>query len=234
MNLVKLFKFDKMSSMGYNGSKRGIEMPKNQFTALWKQYEPFIQAIVELFHPFAEAAVHDLEKGKIVAIYHNISQRKIGDPSPLKELQVNIQDFPDFFSPYYKENWDGRPLKCTSVTMRNQAGKPIGLICINVDVSFFRDGAQLLDAFLKTKVEASNPVEIFSAGGEEQVLKVLKQCLEEKNLSLVHLNRDQKKELVWQLYQKGVFNFKNAIPLVAKKLKTSRGSIYNYIKQEIK
>lgn len=205
-------------------------MKKDPFDTLLKHYEPVIQAIVELFHPFAEAAVHDLRKGKIVSLYHNISQRKIGDPSPLKELQVKIEDFPDYFTPYYKENWDGRPLKCTSITMRNEKGEPIGLICINIDVSFFRDGAQVLEAFLKTKREASNPVEIFSAGCEEHVLKVIQQYIEEKNLSLNHLSRDQKKELVWQLYKKGVFNFKNAIPLVAKKLKTSRASIYNYIK----
>jgi predicted transcriptional regulator YheO len=216
-----------MSDLCYTGG-----MKNNEFTVLWKQYEPFIQAIVELFHPFAEAAVHDLQKGKIVALYHNISQRKIGDPSPLRELQVNIQDFPDFFFPYNKENWDGRPLKCTSVTMRNKKGEPIGLICINVDVSFFRDGAEILEAFLKIKRDASNPVEIFSAGCEEHVMKVIGQYIEEKNLSLSHLNRDQKRELVWQLYNKGVFNFKNAIPYVAKKLKTSRGSIYNYIKEQ--
>lgn len=205
-------------------------MPNKEFAILWKQYEPMIQAVVDLFHPLAEAAVHDLEAGRIVAIYHNISQRKVGDPSPLKELQVNSKDFPDYFSPYYKDNWDGRPLKCTSITMRNKKGEPIGLICINIDVSFFREGAQLLEAFLKTKREASNPVEIFSSGCEEHVLKVIQQYIEEKNLSLSHLNRDQKRDLVWQLYKKGVFNFKNAIPFVAKKLKTSRGSIYNYIR----
>jgi len=206
-------------------------MKNDSFTLLWKQYEPFIQAAVELFHPFAEAAVHDLRKGKIVAIYHNISQRKIGDPSPLKELQVKIEDFPDFFPPYYKENWDGRPLKCTSITMRDQKGRPIGLICINIDVSFFQDGAHLLEAFLKTKRGASNPIEIHSAGCEEHVLSAIEHYVKEKGVSLNHLTRDHKKELVCQLYKKGIFNFKNAVPFVAKKLKTSRASIYNYIKQ---
>jgi predicted transcriptional regulator YheO len=195
----------------------------------WKQYEPLIEAVIALFHPFVEAAVHDLKKGKIVAIYHNISQRKVGDPSPLKEMKVAVDQFPDHFPPYYKENFDGRPLKCTSITIRNAKGKPIGLICINVDVTFFQEGHRLLEAFLKTKETAANPVEIFGQC-EEQATQLIDQYLKEKRLSLNHLNRDQKKEIVQHLYRKGVFNFKNAAPFVAKKLNTSRASIYNYIK----
>jgi D-arginine utilization repressor len=206
-------------------------MQNTPFSALWKQYEPLIKAIVELFHPFVEAAVHDLEQGKIVAIYHNISQRQVGDPSPLKELKVDTKDFPEYFSPYYKQNWDGRPLKCTSITMRNKKGDPIGLICLNVDTSFFQDGYRLLETFLKTKNEAENPIEIFGSECESQAIGVIQQYLEEKHLSLNHLNRDQKKELVQQLYRKGIFNFKNATPFIAQKLNTSRASVYNYIKQ---
>ncbi|MBI5274327.1 MAG: PAS domain-containing protein [Chlamydiales bacterium] len=206
-------------------------MKNSEFTALWKQYDPLIKAIVELFHPFVEAAVHDLKQGKIVAIYHNISQRKVGDPSPLKELKVNIKDFPEYFTPYYKQNWDGRPLKCTSITMRSKNGNPIGLICLNMDASFFQDGYHLLEAFLKTKREAANPIEIFGSQCEEQAMSVIQRYLDEKHLSLNHLNRDQKKQLVQHLYKKGIFNFKNTAPFIAKKLNTSRASVYNYIKK---
>ncbi len=206
-------------------------MPSREFTALWKHYEPLIKAVVDLFHPFVEAAVHDLEKGKVVAIYHNISQREVGEPSPLKELKVDTEDFPEYFTPYYKQNWDGRSLKCTSVTMRNKKGKPIGLICLNIDASFFQDGYQLLKTFLNVKDEAENPIEIFGSQCEEQAEGVIKQFLDEKHLSLNHLNRAQKRELVVQLYRKGIFNFKNATPFIARKLNTSRASIYNYIKQ---
>ncbi len=206
-------------------------MRKSEFSMVWKQYEPLIQAIVELFHPFVEAAVHDLKQGKVVAIYHNISQRKVGEPSPLKELKVEIENFPDFFSPYYKQNWDGRPLKCTSITMRNKKGIPIGLICINADVSVFQDSCRFLESFLQIKGKADNPIEIFGSECESQSENIIQQFLEEKHLSLDRLSRDQKKELVQRLYRKGVFNFKNAAPFIAKKIRSSRASIYNYIKQ---
>jgi D-arginine utilization repressor len=203
---------------------------QSEFTQLWKQYEPLLQAIVELFQPFVEAAVHDLERGKVVALYHNISQRKVGDPSPLKELKVDIKDFPDYFSPYYKDNWDGRSLKCVSITMRGKKGDPVGLICINADVSVLGDCHKLLSSFLKIRDNAENPIEIFGSACEDQAESVIKHYLDEKRLSLTHLSRDQKKELVQLLYQKGIFNFKNAAPFIAQKLNTSRATVYNYIK----
>src|ERR1700722_338034 len=118
-------------------------MKQPAFSELWKCYEPMIEAMVELFHPFVEAAVHDLVEGKLVALYHNISQRKVGDPSPIKEFKLDVDDFPDRFAPYYKTNWDGRALKCTSITIRNHKGKPVGLICFNVDTSVMQEAHRL-------------------------------------------------------------------------------------------
>lgn len=204
---------------------------KDEFDKCWKHYEPFIKAIVELFHPFVEAAVHDLNKGQLIAIYHNISQRKVGETSPLHELKVSTAKFPDYFAPYYKKNWDGRSLKCTSVTVRNKKGKPAGLICFNVDASFALDAHKLLEIFLKTKSEAENPVELFGSQCEEQTTFFIEQYLTDKNLSLNHLNKKQKQELVQHLYHKGIFNFKNAAPFIAQYLNISRASVYNYIKQ---
>lgn len=202
-----------------------------EFASQLSRYEPAVQAFVKLLHPFAEVAIHDLEKGVVAAIYHNISQRKIGETSPLTELKIPTDKFPDVFPPYYKCNWDGRPLKCTSITMRDKKGKAIGLICLNLDVSYFQDAQQLLRSFLTVTCEAENPIELFGNRPEDEIETIIKQFLQEKQLSLRSLNRLQKRELVLHLHGKGVFNFKNAAPLVAKKLSMSRASIYNHIKR---
>lgn len=202
-----------------------------EFEQYWKTYEPLIKALVDLLYPFLEVAIHDLNQGKLAAIYHNISQRKVGEVSPLSELKVNTSNFPDYFDAYYKKNWDGRPLKCTSVTVRNERGKAIGLICFNVDASFAQETQHLLKMFLKTKTEAENPIEIFGSHSEEQITHFIHNYLEDKKLSLNHLNHKQKQELVQYLYHKGVFNFKNSVPCLARSLRISRASIYNYIKQ---
>lgn len=205
---------------------KGQQLLKDQIDL----YTPLIEAVVNLFHPFAEAAVHDLRTGRIVKIYHNLSQRKEGESSPLHELGIPVDQFPDHFTPYYKQNWDGRPLKCTSITIRDSEGRPIGLICINVDVSFFQDAQKLFQTFLNVHQEAANPIELFG-GGEEQILKMMEEYLNEHQLTVNHLTKNQKKEVIQHLYVKGAFYLKNAAPLLAKTLKISRASVYNYIKE---
>jgi predicted transcriptional regulator YheO len=203
---------------------------KNRLKDQIDQYAPCIEAIVTLFHPFVEAAVHDLRTGKIVKLYHTISQRKEGDKSPLHELGIKADQFPDYFTPYYKRNWDGRQLKCTSITIRDQNDKAIGLICFNVDVSVFQDTQRVLQSFLSVEQQAENPVDLFGKG-PEQIVEMIESYLHERHLTLNHLSKSQKKELIQFMHHKGIFNFKNAVPLLARSLKLSRASIYNYIKQ---
>src|SRR5262249_13714464 len=107
----------------------------------------------------------------------------------------------------------------------------IGLICLNMDASFIQDAQRILESFLKVRSEADNPIEIFGAQCEDQAAAIIQQYLDEKRVSLNFLTREQKKEIVQELYRKGIFNYKSAAPFVAKKFNISRASVYNYIKQ---
>lgn len=198
-----------------------------------KKQLPFIQAIVELFHPLVEGALHDLESGKIVALFNNISKRQVGDASPLKELNVSTDSFPDYFPPYYKTNWDGRRLKCTSITVRDDNKAPIGLICFNFDSSLFEQSIHTFSMLLQLGAKGENPIELFGENWQEQIQLQIALYLKEQGLSQSTLTRSQKKSLVQHLYQKGIFNFKNAAPFLADLLGISRASLYNYIKSQV-
>lgn len=198
----------------------------------WKQYEPMIQALVALFNPFMEVAVHDLKEGKIVALYNNLSGRSVGESSPLAELKIPTEGFPDFFSPYYKSNWDGKPLKCTSITIRDVKKVPIGLICLNVDTSFAKEAERVLQLFLKTETSAENPIEMFGGQCEEQARMLIDEFLKKHQTSLTNLKRGEKRLLINFLHEKGILNYKNSVPFLARYLNLSRASIYNYIKGE--
>jgi D-arginine utilization repressor len=204
---------------------------KTTFNQQLKVYQPFIEAIVELFHPFVEAAIHDLKSGKIVALYNNLSRRKVGQNSPLKELEVPANQLPDYFAPYYKTNWDGRPLKCTSITVRDAKGEAIGLICFNFDTTFFQGIQSQLASFLAVVKEAKHPLEL--TGDWQKCLEELIQEYErEHHVAVSHLTRSQKRDLVRFLYENGIFNYKNAPNLIAKSLHISRASVYNYLQKE--
>jgi D-arginine utilization repressor len=203
----------------------------NKIDKLLKPYQNFIEAIVILFNPFIEVAIHDLHNGTLAAIYNSFSKRKIGEKSPLKELKVKIDEFPDVFPPYNRRNWDGKKLKCTSITLRDEAGNPVILICLNFDTSILVQTKDILEAFLKIKTESGNPIETYGESCEQQISSLTEHFLKERQTSRSALDRNNKKELIEFLYRKGVFHFKNSVPFIAKYLQLSRASIYNYIKE---
>lgn len=190
-----------------------------------------LEATIKLLHPYAEGALHDLKTGKIVALYNNISRRNIGDPSVVTELGLDIQNFPDIFEPYYKTNWDGKKLKCTSVTVRDQSGIPVGLVCINFDTTAFEDMSHQLGAFLNPKTGSTlNPVEQFTENWRQQVAAFIAEYAAKNNLAPSALAKAEKSELVGQLYDHGYFNYRDAAADIARALKVSRTTVYNYLK----
>jgi len=193
-------------------------------------YFPFVRGVVELFYPFVEGAVHDLRSGQIVALFNNFSKRSVGDKTPLHELRVKTDEFPDVFKPYNKINWDGKKLKCTSITIRDSEKKPVGLICINFDVSAFAEINHLVENFLSVTVESGNPVDLYSDDWEEQIQGVIREYLKKNQLLLSKMSYHDKKMLVNHLYQKGYFNYKYAAKYIAEFLRISRATIYNYLK----
>lgn len=195
-----------------------------------KIYIPFVEAVVGLFSPFVEAAIHDLQTGKIFALYNNISKRTVRDPSPLHELGVPVEKFPDFFLPYYKTNWDGRKLKCTSITIRNKEKKPIALICLNFDTSVFHDMQLNLADLLKVSPTAENPLELFKDNWQEKITIFIKQSAKVTYSQIKTLPLEEKKKIVQDLYQHGLFNYKQAALYIAKQLGVSRATVYSYLK----
>lgn len=195
-----------------------------------QRYIPMIQGIISLFAPFVEIAIHDVESGRISAIFNDITNRKVGDISPLKTLQLPVDQFPDVFEPYYETNWDGRKIKCTTITVRDDHHKPVTLICINFDVSVFSDMQVNLETFLKVRQDTGNPVELYGGNWQEKIDDLISHFLLKHKLILGKLSREQKKSLIEELSKEGVFFFKNAAPYIAQKLDISRATIYNYLK----
>ncbi|MDA1079817.1 MAG: PAS domain-containing protein [bacterium] len=193
-------------------------------------YLPLIQGIIALFAPFVEVTVHDITTGKISAIYGNITNRAVGDLSPVTELSVPVDEFPDVFDPYYETNWDGRKIKCTTVTVRDEAKRPVALICCNFDVSVFQDMQVNLKTFLEVKENTNNPVELYSGNWQEKIDAHVEKYLSQHKLILGKLSRQQKHDLVDELSKHGVFFLKNAAQYIASKLGISRATIYNYLK----
>ena len=202
----------------------------NSTNDLLKPFIPMIEGVVALLAPFLEVAVHDIQSGEISAIYNNLSNRKVGDPSPIEQLKIPVDKFPDLFEPYYETNWNGHKIKCTTVTIRDEQKKANALICFNLDTFVFQDIQLNLKTFLEVKPTTGNPVELFGENWQTKIDKSIENYLARHKLILDNLSREQKQTLVEELSKEGIFFYKNAPGYVARKLRLSRATIYNYLK----
>lgn len=198
-------------------------------TAL-KEYFSVAQAITALLQPYAEVVIHDLKTGKIAAIYNNFSKRAVGEESLIEEDLPNYTSFPDVFPVYTKINWDGTKLKSSTATLRDENKTPIGLLCINLDVSKWEEFRQLLDQWSNISDYKNQPEVLFKDDWREKINFYISDYLNKESLTLKILSKEKKRDLIQALYREGAFKAKNAATYVADVLDLSRASIYNYLR----
>lgn len=192
-------------------------------------YFPVAQAITALLHPHAEVVIHDLKTGQIAAIYNPFSKRKVGDESLIEELP-DYAPLPDVFPIYTKVNWDGKKLKSSTATLRDKNKTPIGLLCINLDVSRWEEFRHLLDQWSKIPSYQNEPEVLFKDDWREKINLYVSDYLNKEGLILKMLSKEKKRDLVQALHREGAFKAKNAATYVADVLDLSRATVYNYLR----
>lgn len=192
------------------------------------RYQPIADAIATLFSPYAEIAIHDLASQKLVYIANNYSQRELGEDSNLNDLRFDQHS--QVIGPYQKRNWDGRQLRSISTVLRDDNRQPIGLLCINLDITVFESAKAALELFLSGQQLQPQPEVLFQDDWQERINTYIHQWLQQQQLTLAALNNASRRMLIETLYQQGAFNGKNAAGYVAKILGIARATVYNHLK----
>jgi D-arginine utilization repressor len=197
-------------------------------------YVAVATAIEMLLHPYAEVVLHNIATNRIELILNAFSKRFVGDDSLLNEQElvlIHSQTTQDVLGPYSKTNWDGRTLKSISSILRAVDGKPVALLCINVDVSQFEQASNLLQRFLTPANSTPQPAALFKEDWQERINEWVQQYLQESSTTLTVLTRSEKRVLVQRLEKEGAFKAKNAAVYVGRVLKISRATVYNYLSE---
>lgn len=209
---------------------------KQKDRAILDSYNVVADTIAKAFGSHCEVVIHTLSnvsQSVTKIVNGHVTGRKEG--SPLTDFGIEIMKKADslesdIIGPYFIDLDDGRKLRCVTLLIRNEKAKPIGMMCINIDLSaplldFFKD-------FLLTRGESSQEiVEHFAITPKEMILRTL-----DKVKSLVDNQRkvspsDKNKMVVVELYKKGIFNVRGSIDLVAEETGISRYTVYNYIRE---
>lgn len=180
--------------------------------------------LAALYAPYLEAVVHDLSTASVAHIANPMSHRGPGDPSHLEDFAYDPGS--RVVGPYEKINWDGRRMKCVSVVLRDPAGEPLGLLCLNTDVSGFDQVRRALDAFLAPAAAQGDVASLFVADWHESVNRLVAAWTGERGLTVERLDRIQRRALIAELQRKGAFEARRAPAYVARLLGVSRATLY--------
>ncbi len=191
-------------------------------------FKPVADAIQALLAPHAEVVIHDLSQDRIVYIANCFSKRAPGDESLLDE-DVSGPDNPPVLGPYDKLNYDGRRLRSVSAVLHNADGTPVGLLCINLDLSRFEAAATLLRQFVEPPGNPP-PESLFSKDWRERIHHETREFLAQRNMAFEALERTDKIDLVVRIQAAGLFEARHACDYVASQLGVSRATIYNYLR----
>ncbi len=196
---------------------------------LLSRYAHLADSIAKLFFPYAEVVIHDLAEQRVRYLANNLSRREIGDESGLEDIERTIED--RFVGPYEKLNWDGRRMRCVSSVLFDDNGQALGVMCINFNIAVFEDMHGMLGMLLKGAGLVEQPAELFRDDWQERINTFMHGWLQQRQLALNGLAREQRRELVAALYAEGAFQGKSATHYIANVLGLGRATVYKYLKE---
>ena len=170
-----------------------------------------------------EIVLHSLEDYehsaiKVINGYH--TGRAEGAPITdlaLKMLeQIRRNEENDHGVIYFSTNVKGEPLKSTTIPVKGEKDRIIGLLCIN-----FYMNTTMADFFCNFAV----PIPSDSDG-----LTLSGQIHETFSQSSSDLLEQTNKEIIFRLYQQGIFNLKDAVVTIAEALGISKNTVYLHLR----
>ena len=190
-------------------------------------------ALGETFSPICEVVLHDLTDPEhaIVQIENNLSGRSIGDAATELGLARMVDpDFPEVLANYSNNFADGRPVKSTSIGLKDKSGKYMAAICLNLDISYLKSVSAYLDELTRIKT-TERPVEEHLTRRAADVTDRILAFSAKRNRDPRSLTSDEKSEILRQLVDEGALERRGAAEAIAKVLGVSRSNIYYYIKK---
>ena len=223
-----------------------------------QQYVTIVEFLGKTLGPDYEVVLQDLnpEHQAIVAIANgHISGRRVGGPltdASLQMLSSRAYESNDFLCNYRGIAGNGRVLRSSTLFIKNEEGNPIGFLCINFDDSRFAElNGKMLDIVHPGSFLTRGPAEhdtiqespavmpaspdVITENFSMDISSLMQKIFDDATASLTtpidRLNQHERKDIIEQLQEQGLFQLKGAISFVAKKFSCSTATIYRYLSE---
>lgn len=197
---------------------------------------PVAEALARFMGSNCEVVIHsfeNLERSIIFIENGHVSGRTLNDPIGDMSRKILDEAFHEQGTPgmdsYFSTTQSGDSLKSMTVPIRNPEGVVIGMFCLNLNLS--APLAEIIGNFVPGDGPVTAGEDKFSMSIEKVLLKTI-----EDTMSSVQGRRgvpsvEKNKTMVAKLYEKGIFDIKGAIDLVAREIGVSRYTVYNYLRE---
>jgi len=207
-------------------------MTKGKLTAeqqaILEQVKQIAAGLGETLAPFTEVVLHDLRSPKqaILAIHNNLSGRQVGDPATeLGLARISDDNYPQVIANYANRFADGRQAKSTSIGIKDSDGHYFAALCLNVDVTLFRNITTLLEQFSLPKSDVMK--ESLDPSTADSIRERIDRFAVGLATTPQALRTDQRKALMLALREEGYLDLRRSMETVAQHLGVSRATVYN-------
>lgn len=182
--------------------------------------------------PFCEVVLHDLldPNHAIIAIHNNLSGRAVGDPATeLGLARIADPDYAQVLVNYPNQFPDGRQAKSTSVGIKDTKGNYVAALCLNVDLTLFRNLHSLLGQFGSVDPAAAVRESLDPAGADAIRARIDAFAARHAGTPRT-LKAAERRTLMHELKTSGLLEMRRAMETIAAHLGVSRATVYNYAK----
>lgn len=194
-----------------------------------------VKALAAQYGDTCEVVLHDLTGGShehtIVAIENgHITGRQIGD-GPSKIALEAIQDAEETHSDrlaYLTKTRDGKVLKSSTVFLRDEKGKPIGILGINSDITLSVAAERAIHSYNSSLQDSREPEPISTNVAD------LLEALIDQSISLIGkppslMDKSEKIRAIRYLNDSGAFLITKSGPKVCQVFGISKYTLYSYL-----
>lgn len=201
-----------------------------------ESYCSMLDGLSNYFGSGYEIVLHSLEDYsrsaiKVINGFH--TGREVGAPITnlaLERLQ-KIEESSDDSAvlTYFTRNKSGEPMKSTTIPVRGEQGRIIGILCINFYLN--TPFAQFIEEYLPGDGQAMTvEAEKFSSSSsdmiDEMIESVHAEVLRDPSIPSTNKNR----EIVTRLHARGIYSMKDAVATTARVLGISKNTVYLHLR----
>ena len=217
-----------------------MKLQEIQLTLIEKQilnsYCSIIDGLADYLGSGYEIVLHRLDnfEHSVINIVHGeYTGREIGAPITNKALEMlkKFNENGTSSETYYSANSKGEPLKSTTIAIRGENDRIIGLLCMNYYMNTgFYEFIKNFTPSQMTGIENAPVAETFASNVDDMILSTLEHARRQVYNDTAILSSNKNKTIINLLYEKGIFQIKDAVPKVADLLGISKNTVYMHLR----